>query len=135
MKDSETMSRTCRVAAPLFVFVLLTWWPLGAGDFKPETIIALERSALDRWCKGDPQGFLETYARDISYFSPAEEHRVDGLEAMKSLLVPITGKVKIDRYELINPKVQRRGDVAILTYQVINHLTRNGQSITARWNS
>ena len=70
------MSRTCRVAAPLFVFVLLTWWPLGAGDFKPETIIALERSALDRWCKGDPQGFLETYARDISYFSPAEEHRV-----------------------------------------------------------
>jgi|ERR1041384_6459143 len=108
---------------------------VAADDFRPETIIALERSALDRWIKGDPQGFLETYGPDISYFAPSEAHRIDGLDAMKQLLIPVTGKVKIDRYEMIDPKVQRRGDVAILSYQIVNHITRNGQSVTVGWNS
>jgi len=111
--------------------------PTGApDDYKPETIIALERSALDRWGKGDPQGFLEAYAPDVSYFDPSQEHRVDGLAAMKDLLTPITGKIKIDSYEMNNPKVQRRGDIAVLSYQVVNHVTRpGGQQVTFRWNS
>ena len=111
--------------------------PTGApDDYKPETIIALERSALDRWGKGDPQGFLEAYAPDVSYFDPSQEHRVDGLAAMKDLLTPITGKIKIDSYEMNNPKVQRRGDIAVLSYQVVNHVTRpGGQQVTVRWNS
>jgi len=111
--------------------------PTGAADdYKPETIIALERSALDRWGKGDPQGFLEAYAPDVSYFDPSQEHRVDGLAAMKDLLTPITGKIKIDSYEMNNPKVQRRGDIAVLSYQVVNHVTRpGGQQVTVRWNS
>jgi uncharacterized protein (TIGR02246 family) len=109
---------------------------VAADDFKPETIIALERSAIDRWGKGDPQGFLGNYSQDVSYFSPGEEQRVDGLEAMKNLLVPITGKIKIDRYELINPKVQRRGDIAVLSYQMVSHVTQpNGKAATVRWNS
>jgi hypothetical protein len=33
-----------------------------------EQILALERAALDRWGKGDPGGFLELYANDITYF-------------------------------------------------------------------
>jgi ketosteroid isomerase-like protein len=123
------------VAATLVVFALFTARAT-AADFKPETIIALERSAIDHWGKGDPQGFLETYAPDVSYFDPAQEHRVDGIGAMKDLLTPITGKIKIDRYEMINPKVQRRGDIAVLSYQIINHVTRpGGQQVIVRWNS
>jgi uncharacterized protein (TIGR02246 family) len=123
------------VASPLLL-ALFTAPTAAADDFKPEAIIALERSAIDRWGKGDPQGFLETYAPDVSYFAPAQEHRVDGLVAMKDLLVPITGKIKVDSYEMINPKVQRRGDIAVLSYQVVNHVTRpSGQTVTVRWNS
>src|SRR5690348_1189131 len=35
-----------------------------------ETIIAMERAALDRWAKGDPQGFFEIMASDQTYFDP-----------------------------------------------------------------
>lgn len=130
------MLKTAFVAGPLLLVALFTAPVVREDDFNAEKIIAMERAAIDRWGKGDPQGFLETYGRDVSYFDPAQEHRVDGLEAMKNLLVPITGKIKIDRYEMINPKVQRRGDVAVLSYQVVNHIARpNGQSITVRWNS
>jgi len=45
-------------------------------------IVALERAALDRWGKGDPQGYLETYADEVTYFDPVAATRIDGLEAM-----------------------------------------------------
>src|SRR5215813_10702356 len=135
MKDTTIMQKAALLAIPLLPLALLTA-TTAADNFKPETIISLERSAIDRWGKGDPQGVLETYAPDVSYFDPAQEHRVDGLVAMKDLLVPITGKIKIDSYEMINPKVQRRGDIAVLSYQVVNHVTRpSGQTATVRWNS
>lgn len=31
-------------------------------------IIGMERAALDRWGNGDPGGFLEISAEDVSYF-------------------------------------------------------------------
>jgi ketosteroid isomerase-like protein len=34
-------------------------------------IVMLERAALDRWGNGDPSGFLELYATDVTYFDPA----------------------------------------------------------------
>src|SRR4030095_3171931 len=124
------------VGGTLVLIALLTAPCTAADDFKPETIMALERAAIDRWGKADPQGFLETYATDVSYFDPSEEHRVDGLAAMRDRLIPITGKVKIDKYEMLNPRVQRRGDIAVLSYQVVNHVTRpGGQQVTVRWNS
>jgi ketosteroid isomerase-like protein len=105
-------------------------------DFQPETIIALERAALDRWGNGDPQGYLETYAPDVTYFDQFQERRVDGLGAMKELLIPITGKIKIDHYEMIGPKVQHRGDLAVLSYNLVSHAKRpNGEPVVVRWNS
>src|SRR6266516_4550790 len=74
---------------------------------KPDTIIALERRALDRWGKGDPQGYLELYAPDVTYFDPIQERRVDGAAAMQKLYGPIKGLVKVDSYEMIEPKVQQ----------------------------
>jgi len=100
-------------------------------------VIALERAALDRWGRGDPQGFLETYAPDVTYFDPMQAARVDGLEAMKRLLGPMAGKFKIDRYEMLNPKVQEHGDVAVLTYNVVNYVKEpdGSEKVSPRWNS
>ena len=107
-----------------------------SAKLQPETIVALERAALDRWGKGDPQGYLETYAPDVTYFDPFQGQRVDGLPAMREVLLPITGKVKIDRYEMTGVKVQRHGDAAVLSYNLASH-ARNatGDSVTIRWNS
>ena len=104
----------------------------------PDTdVMTTERGALERWAKGDPGGFLDIYAPEVTYFSPSEDRRVDGLPALTALLTPVRGKIRIDRYEVLNPKVQRHGDVAILTYQVVNYLRQpdGTERSTTRWNS
>ena len=100
-------------------------------------VIATERGALERWVKGDPGGFLDIYAPEVTYFSPSEERRVDGLPAMTALLAPIRGTISIDRFEMLNSKVQRHGDVAVLTYQVVNYRRQpdGTEQVTTRWNS
>ena len=100
-----------------------------------ESVIALERGALDRWGRGDPHGYLELYATDVTYFDPLRERRVNGLETMRKLLEPIKGLVKIDRYEMIEPRVQLAGDAAILTYNLVSYGRRpDGTAMVARWN-
>jgi len=105
-----------------------------------EEIIAMERSALDRWITGDPDGYLNLYASEITYFDPMREARVDGLKAMRALLEPIKkmkSPVKEPRYEMISPKVERHGDVALLTFNLISYgkMGDRPEAVLARWNS
>jgi hypothetical protein len=39
---------------------------------------------------------------------------------MRALYGPFARKIKVDRYEIVNPKVQRSGSVAVLTYNLVN---------------
>src|SRR5262245_31989814 len=101
-----------------------------------QTIINLERGALDRWGKGDPEGYLQLYARDVTYFDPMRDARVDGLEAMRKALEPIKGLVTIDKYDMVAPHVEQNGNVAILTYNLVTHGPGpDGKSLDRRWNS
>jgi ketosteroid isomerase-like protein len=101
-----------------------------------DEILALERRALDRWGAGDPGGFLELYAPNVTYFDPMREKRIDGLEAMKQILEPIRGMVKVSNYEIISPDIYRSGEVAVLTYNLVSHgVGPDGKPITTRWNS
>jgi hypothetical protein len=84
-------------------------------------IIELERTALERWGRGDPNGFLELSAKDVSYFDPFTERRLDGLPALRALYESIRGKVKIDRSEILEPRVQIASDVAVLTFRFESH--------------
>jgi len=95
-----------------------------------DTIIAMERAALDRWGNGDPSGFLEISADDVCYFDPFQESRLDGLAALTKLYESIRGQVKADSYELVNPKVQVVGDAAVLTF---NYVAQTGEKIF-KWN-
>jgi uncharacterized protein (TIGR02246 family) len=109
-----------------------------ADEFKPETIVTLERAALDRWNNGDPSGYLETYAPEVSYFDPSTEKRIDGVDAMRKYLTPLAGKIHSDRYEMQNIRVQHHGDVAALSYNLFNFdVTFDGQPVTPNrpWNS
>ena len=83
-----------------------------------EEVVALERSALDRWIKLDPRGYLDRQAPEVTYFDPFTDSRVDGLDAMKVRAKPMKNMkppFTDPRYEMINPKVQRHGDVAVFT--------------------
>jgi uncharacterized protein (TIGR02246 family) len=106
-----------------------------------EHIISLERAALDRWITADPDGYLSLYARDATYFDPFCEKRVDGLDelyarlaAMRGMTLPFTEP----RYEMINPVVHVDGNIAVLTFNLVNYGMPSGsaeEAILARWNA
>jgi hypothetical protein len=102
-----------------------------AADDPTDTIIAMECAALDRWGKGDPSGFLEICAPDVVYFDPSLERRIDGRDELSRYYEPIRGKVSIERFELLNPLVQRFGDAAVLTF---NYVSYGGTEDAHRWN-
>jgi ketosteroid isomerase-like protein len=105
-----------------------------------DEIVALERAALDRWVRLDPQGYLDLYAPEVTYFDPQREKRIDGLDAMKTLLAPIKD-LKLPftnpRYDMIGPHLQTHGDVALLTFNLVSYgtLPGKGEMVVARWNS
>jgi ketosteroid isomerase-like protein len=105
--------------------------------FDPDQIVAMERAALDRWGAGDPHGYLEIMAPGVTYFDPVQARRVDGLRAMTDVLVPFTGQIKVDRYEMVDPVVQQHGDAAILTFNLLSYRrTPDGTDyVIAHWNS
>ena len=53
---------------------------------------------------------------DLTYFDPFLEKRLDGLDAMKEFLKPFTGKIKVDRFDMLNPKVQRDGEAHFVRF-------------------
>jgi ketosteroid isomerase-like protein len=102
-----------------------------------DRILMLERGALDRWGKGDPDGFLELYARDITYFDPVTATRIDGHQAMMDYYGPWAGKIQIARYEMLDPRVVVDGNMALLTYNLVNYIrdAQGVESVGSRWNS
>jgi ketosteroid isomerase-like protein len=96
-----------------------------------DVIIAMERAALDRWGKGDPSGFLEISAEDVAYFDPFQERRIDGIVALTGLYESIRGTVRVERYELIDPRVQVFDGTAVLTF---NYVGYGGDGQASRWN-
>lgn len=100
------------------------------AETSADEIIAMERAALDRWGAGDPSGYLEISAPEVTYFDPFLEHRIDGLEALSAWYAPLRGTIHIDRYELIAPKVQLFGDAAVLTFNLVSY----SGATTMHWN-
>jgi ketosteroid isomerase-like protein len=96
-----------------------------------DEILAMERAALERWCKGDPDGFLQITAPDVSYSDPFIDQRIDGAEALTALYEGLRGKVHIDKFDLVAPRVQLYGNMAILTFQ-FDSLGSEGHM---RWNT
>ena len=87
-----------------------------AGENAEQTILAMERQGLDHWAQGDPLGMSENFADDITYFDDiGAQTRLDGLEEMQNYLASLDGKIPPHSYELVDPKVQIYGEIAILT--------------------
>src|SRR5437879_2832819 len=112
----------------------------GSVDCLLDELVALERSALNRWIKLDPQGYLDLQAPEVTYFDPFTEKRVDGLDAMQVRLAPMkTMKPPFTdpRYDMIDPKVQRHGDEALLTFNLVNYGKQPGapERVLTSWNS
>src|SRR6266550_1186806 len=73
------MRRLILLAVCLLASAFLLLSQETSEDRSSEKIIAMERGALDRWGKGDPQAYLEIMAPEATYFDPSQERRTDGL--------------------------------------------------------
>ncbi len=80
------------------------------------TLLELERGALDRWGTGDPSGFLEICAPEVTYFDPFLTQRIEGLPALTAYYESLRGRIKVDRDEISSPLVQAMGDLAVLSF-------------------
>ena len=87
------------------------------SDTVTETIIALERQALEHWNRGDVEGQLKFYAEDVTYFDPITPTRIDGWPAVADYFRSVwAGKVNIPRYDMVNPRVVAGPDLAAILF-------------------
>lgn len=100
------------------------------GQSIAQHITGMEKAALERWNQGDPSGFLEISANDVVYFDPFTAQRVDGHEALTALYESIRGQIHVDRYDMLNPRVQCVEGMAVLTFNLISHMGTTNQ----KWN-
>ena len=108
----------------LISMALLALAPVLSGCQRPsagqsdsaQAILAQERRALDQWSAGNPLGYLDVYAADVTYFDDiGAGSRVEGIEAMRGYLTSLKGKIPPHNYEIANPEVQVYGDIGVLT--------------------
>jgi ketosteroid isomerase-like protein len=98
-------------------------------------VIAVERAALDRWGAGDPSGYMEIFDDGVTYFDPLQERRLDGDET-RALMRSVTGRIRVDRYDMQGAKVQCFGDVALLSFNLVSYRTDDGRErAISSWNS
>lgn len=83
-----------------------------------ETIVALEEAAMKAWLNGNPSPFLKLYSKDFTYFDPSIEKRLDGWDKIEELYENMRGKLKTDKFEMINPVVQLTDSMAVLSYNL-----------------
>jgi hypothetical protein len=102
-----------------------------AAEPVDETILKLERRAMDLWREGSPDGSLEISDPGITLFHSTVEARLDGREAVKALYESYRGRPLFDSYEIVDHRVAASRDTAVLTYVLV---TRNG-SLTRRWHA
>ena len=86
------------------------------------TIIAIEKVALEKLNKGNPSGYLEIYADNITYFDPFLEKKFDGLKEIKTFYDSLQGAIYVEKYEMIDPIVQVCGEVAVLSYNLTSYI-------------
>lgn len=95
-----------------------------------ETIIALEKGALEKWNQGDPSGYIDLSAEDVTYFDPSLEQRLNGLGNLKKYYKPVEGLINVSKYEMINPNVTATNSMAVLTFRLHSYQADN----VSKWN-
>ena len=94
-------------------------------------LLSLERAAMERWCRGDPRGFAELSAEEVTGFDVGAPRRIDGLDAWAEYLRK-AARVRYGSVEFVGPSVQVHGHAAVLSYRYISAMLDPDGSI-ASW--
>jgi ketosteroid isomerase-like protein len=82
----------------------------------PETILLLEKGAMERWRHGDPMGWAELSAADVTCVGPTMVKPISGIEEYRAYLQPFVGSPGYQVSEFLDPQVAIFGTGAVLTY-------------------
>lgn len=102
-----------------------------------EKLLNLEKGAMERWRNGDPWGWAEISAPDVTYIDPGLTQPIVGLSAYKTYLKQLEKKVFYQKSEFIDPQVVVVGDAALLTYNYRSTATAGDPPHTTQtlWNT
>lgn len=114
----------------LWVFMAGTVYSQTNTEELSATIIALEKAALEKWYQGDPSGYLDLSADDVTYFDPFLERRLDGLENLRKYYEPVKGQINVSKYEMLNLRVCAVNEMAVLTFNLLPYVGNDVQ----KWN-
>lgn len=100
-------------------------------------LMRLESAAMERWREGDPWGFVELYAPQVTYFDTGTPQRINGREALSAEYQQREGKIFYEVMDFIEPWVLVCGDLAVLFYRFLSTRLNPDGSIASRtpWNS
>jgi ketosteroid isomerase-like protein len=99
-------------------------------------IMRLETGAMERWRKGDPSGFLDISAPEVTYFDTGTPARLNGFGELKKEYDQRVGKIHYDVMEFVNPHLQLFEDTAVLFYPFFSTTLNPDGTIKSRtpWN-
>ncbi len=102
-----------------------------SNSYAARDILALEKAAMERWCKGDVEEYLHNSSDEVTYFDPFTAKRLNGLPELSARYRSFAGQFHFDRFEFVEPKIQLSGNVAVLTYNLITYVGSKEE----RWNA
>lgn len=98
-----------------------------------KTLLAQSRAALDPYYgDSDPSTYVAMYADHVTAFDPWSKGKKEN-GAAKDHLMGFAGSIPSAEYEIVNPRVDLYGDIAILTFNV--DLTDPAGGTLAVWNT
>ncbi len=98
-----------------------------------EILLAQSRAALDPYYgNSDPSTYVAMYADRVTAFDPWSDGKKEN-GAAKAHLMGFAGSIPHAEYEIVNPRVDLYGDVAILAFNV--DLTDAAGEALAVWNT
>jgi uncharacterized protein (TIGR02246 family) len=100
-------------------------------------ILSLEQHAMERWRNGDPSGFVELSAEDITYIDPGLTKPILGLREFEAYMKAVEGKVRYQRSEFIDPQIAVAGDAAVLSYNYRSSVVSSEGTLVSQtpWNA
>lgn len=91
-------------------------------------------------CPVDRHSSARVRQHRVKARKPAVQLRSDTdplAELSREMLASWTGKIKVDRYDMVSPMVQQHGDAALLTFNLVSYRRRadGTEHAIAHWNS
>jgi ketosteroid isomerase-like protein len=99
-------------------------------------LMQLESAAMQRYDRGDPWGFIEISAPNVTYFDTGTPQRINGREALSAEYATRVGKISCDVMDFIDPQIRVCGNLAVLYYRLLSTDLNPDSSIKNRtpWN-